>query len=337
MQQCCTKWPPLSQLKRRSIRGSGRLYQNGRPRPAPSGGLCNDRYLAHSSTHAGFQTVPTLASWDLFTFQQRAFIPKLPVLLPHDASKQHPASQAWLVRESERASSRTLNFDYLARYGDTRIPLELTQTDSSGRQTFERFNAPLKLFLDWMQQNQADSSSAPSPLPPPSSPRLYLAQCQISDLPSPLQADLPTPDLVLKAGKGDIYDANVWIGLPPTYTPLHRDPNPNFFLQLAGTKLVRLFPPDVGSEIFGAVQAKLGRSASPVFRGEEMMQGEEREMLANEVWGDADSLKLAPGLHVRGYEANVEEGNALFIPLGWWHSIRSAGTGTTASVNWWFR
>ena len=186
-----------------------------------------------------------------------------------------------------------------------------------------------------MQQYQATTranSSAPSP-----SPRLYLAQCQISDLPQPLQADLLTPDLVLKAGKGDIYDANIWIGLPPTYTPLHRDPNPNFFLQLAGTKIVRLFPPEVGSEIFGAVQAKLGRNGSAVFRGEEMMQGEEREMLANEVWGDGDSSQLCPGLQVGGYEATVEQGKALFIPLGWWHSIRSVGTGTTASVNWWFR
>jgi hypothetical protein len=33
------------------------------------------------------------------------------------------------------------------------------------------------------------------------------------------------------------------IGHPPTYTPLHRDPNPNIFVQLAGEKVVRLLAP----------------------------------------------------------------------------------------------
>ncbi|KAF7513315.1 hypothetical protein GJ744_009736 [Endocarpon pusillum] len=330
-----TRRPPLGHWKRRAFSDSGRWYRNGQTHVAPSKCLCNVRYFAHSSRHASFQTVPTLASWERDTFQQRAFIPKLPALLPQDGSKQPPASRSWLETDHKRPSLRTLNFAYLTKYGDTSVPLEFTQTDSSGRQTFERFHAPLKLFLEWMRQNQATTGASP-PTPSPS-PRLYLAQCQISDLPHPLQADLPTPEVVLKAGKGDIYDANIWIGSPPTYTPLHRDPNPNFFLQLAGTKIVRLFPPEVGNEIFGAVQAKLGRNGSAAFRGEEMMQGEEREMLANQVWGDGDSSQLAPGLQVGGYQATVEQGKALFIPLGWWHSIRSVGTGTTASVNWWFR
>jgi len=33
----------------------------------------------------------------------------------------------------------------------------------------------------------------------------------------------------------------------------------------------------------------------------------------------------------------VSPGDALFIPKGWWHSIKSVGIGVTASVNWWFR
>jgi Cupin-like domain len=282
-------------------------------------------------THPGVhQPVPTLPSWDLATFRERAFIPKLPALLPYDVSKQPPASQAWLETKSREKCSRSLRYDYLGRHGDAIVPLELTQTNKAGKDTFERFNAPLKLFLDWMKGQEAQNHH--------SFPRLYLAQCQISDLPVSLQGDLPTPDLVFKAGKGDVYGANIWIGLPPTYTPLHRDPNPNFFLQLAGTKNVRLFPPKLGREIFGAVQAKLGRDVNAAFRGEEMMQGEERILLETEVWGDGEpSLKLVPGLEGDGFEATVNEGNALFIPLGWWHSIKSVGTGTTTSVNWWFR
>ena len=133
-----------------------------------------------------------------------------------------------------------------------------------------------------------------------------------------------------KAGKGDIYDANLWMGLSPTYTPLHRDPNPNLFLQLAGRKVVRLFPPDVGATIFAGVQEKLGRNASSTFRGEEMMQGPEKDLLEREVWEHKEH-------GADGYEAVLDHSEALFIPLGWWHSIKGVGKGVTASVNWWFR
>lgn len=309
-------------------------------------GSSSDRGFAYSAALAGFQAVPTLPSWDLHTFRERAVIAELPVLLPNDVSKQPPAFQSWFERDRERPGSRTLRGDYLGRYGGVIVPLELTRKDEAGKETFERFTAPLKLFVDWMQQ-QRQRAEETTPTTPTT--RLYLAQCQVSDLPEQLRDDLPQPHLVLEAGKGDVYDANLWIGTSPTYTPLHRDPNPNFFLQLAGSKAVRLFPPDSGAEIFGAVQRTLGRDGSARFRGEEMMQGEEKELLERAVWGESeDDPKPAPDATAAaaaaaaaarddGYQATVEEGNALFIPLGWWHSVKGVGIGTTASVNWWFR
>ena len=60
-----------------------------------------------------------------------------------------------------------------------------------------------------------------------------------------------------------------------------------------------------------------------------MMEGPERAALDEAVWG-----KDANG---EGYDAMVNPGDALFIPNGWWHSIKSVGGGVTASVNWWFR
>lgn len=301
------------------------------------------RYIVQTANTRKLQSVPTLPSWDLDTFRERAFIPQLPTLLPPDVAKQPPAFQTWLETSGQL---RILRFDYLRRYENAIVRLELTRKDNKGTETFERFNAPLKLFLDSMQHQSAAVEAEAKAEVQPASPsysfsklQLYLAQSPISDLPEPLQADITVPDLVVRAGKGDLYDANIWIGLPPTYTPLHRDPNPNFFLQLAGTKAVRLFPPDVGRAIFDAVQAKLGRDGSAVFRGEEMMQGAEREMLEQAVWGDGgEALELLlHGIQRHGFEAMVHEGNALFIPLGWWHSIKGVGTGVTSSVNWWFR
>jgi mannose-6-phosphate isomerase-like protein (cupin superfamily) len=59
-----------------------------------------------------------------------------------------------------------------------------------------------------------------------------------------------------------------------------------------------------------------------------MMEGPERDALDEVVWGEGQR---------EGYEALVGPGDALFIPKGWWHSIKSVGSEVTASVNWWFR
>lgn len=114
------------------------------------------------------------------------------------------------------------------------------------------------------------------------------------------------------------------MGIPPTYTPLHKDPNPNLFLQLASNKLVRLFKPDTGARIFLDVQERISSHASAAFRGDEMMQGPERVALEDAVWNCPKGTE--------GFEVVVRPGDALFIPMGWWHSIKSIGTSVTASV-----
>lgn len=63
-----------------------------------------------------------------------------------------------------------------------------------------------------------------------------------------------------------------------------------------------------------------------------MMQGEERLVLHDAVWGNT-----SPEDNM--YEAELEAGDALFIPEGWWHSVKSVGSDgeLNGSVNWWFR
>jgi hypothetical protein len=213
------------------------------------------------------------------------------------------------------------------QYENLPVPIELTQTYPTGVKTFHCSTGPLKFFLE--HSTTLSSSS------------LYIAQCPLTDLPSSLQSDLPTPDLVTKSGKGDIYDSSLWMGRPPTFTPLHKDPNPNLFLQLAAQKVVRVFPPEVGRAMFDFVQAKLGHAGSASFRGDEMMQGPEREVLEEVVWadwlqGEADREEME-AMRNAGFEALLDLGEALFIPKGWWHSVRGVGSGMNASVNWWFR
>ncbi|PQE04431.1 Transcription factor jumonji aspartyl beta-hydroxylase protein [Rutstroemia sp. NJR-2017a BVV2] len=300
---------------------------------------------------------------DLNEFRQTALIPEKPVFMTTSkggsSTKKNisiPAATKWFSpttkdensSPSTSASNLLLAQEYLAPFSDTILPYELTIThcafqeyinslkqqqttasliltqyleplfDPSDRdRTFYIFNAPLRLFL------HANNPTCP-PLP-----QLYIAQAQIADLPPQLRDDLPTPKIVREAGKGDVYDANIWMGTPPTYTPLHRDPNPNLFVQLAGEKRVRIFAPNVGQAIYRNVQQKIGAGGSGRIRGVEMMEGQERELLDQFVWGE--------NVEEEGLEALVGSGDALFIPKGWWHSIKSVGTGITASVNWWFR
>ncbi|KAI9741594.1 MAG: hypothetical protein M1818_004401 [Claussenomyces sp. TS43310] len=263
----------------------------------------------------------------LYGLQKQYLMPFKDVMVPIEMisysdqpSTGHAVNPLQIFREELKRQGETDLSSYLP---------ELPEVCAAQVEAFHSFYGPLGLFLFAVQggpltdEHETNGRRASGPH------KLYIAQAKIADLPAQLQKDFPTPRIVLEAGKGDIYDANIWVGVPPTYTPLHRDPNPNLFLQLAGDKAIRLFRPDVGRAIFNAVQAEIGGYASPVFRGEEMMQGPERKLLEEAVWQNPPD---------DGYEVVVKPGNALFIPRGWWHSIKSSSQDeVNGSVNWWFR
>ena len=281
--------------------------------------------ISTSLHKSSISSVRKLRDCSLDVFRNQAFIPGVPARLPATATSfDVPALAKWFSI-SKDDSLPQLRQEYWEPHHQALLPIEITTSVDGGKILFDRHFLPLRFFLESL--GQGDNASKV---------RLYLAQCQISELPRPLQDDVPTPDLVLHAGKGDVYDANVWIGKVPTYTPLHRDPNPNFFVQLAGAKKVRLYPPDVGASIFQLVQQKLRQpSQSGIFRGEEMMQGEERKALEDIVWKQNE-------IENEGYqsfcqEITIERGEALFIPKGWWHSLKGIGQGMNGSANWWFR
>ena len=274
------------------------------------------------STTLQWEPLHVLLDSSVATFRRDAFHLQWPAITPRGSFNELPAIDRWFKRSHQQDPTFKLDLSYFEQSGDAIVPLELNSTSDfhPGQQaiSFQRSEAPLSIFLQWAESADAHSHQ-----------RLYLAQASISDLPERLKNDLPTPKLVLDAGKGDVYNTNIWLGVAPTYTPLHRDPNPNLFIQLAGRKIVRLLPPEAGQEVFLAVQAALGRDASAVFRGNEMMQGEEKIMLEDMIWGGCHAVE---GSAFPGYEAALSSGDGLFIPTGWWHSIKGIGTGVTGSV-----
>ncbi|CAO2650381.1 Nn.00g016730.m01.CDS01 [Neocucurbitaria sp. VM-36] len=236
------------------------------------------------------------------------------------------AIERWFSPSATDPNSHELNNSYLEQYGDSLIPLELTRPspDNPHTSTFERFEAPLSLLLSHMTGPNTPSI------------RLYLAQHSLADLPAPLQADLSTPTLLSHLGRGDIYASSLWMGRPPTRTPLHRDPNPNLFVQLAGRKVVRLLRPEIGRAVYERARMQVGRQGGKAnMRGVEMMEGAEMDALEKVIWGN--TLGETGEERLDGVEAEVESGDGLYVPLGWWHAVRGVGTGANASVNWWFR
>lgn len=289
--------------------------------------------------------VPVLPDASLETFRRDAFEPARPALLPRQHFSRLPAVSKWFSHTADHA---VLNARYLSPFGATVVPLEITNNGQ-----FVRIEQSLSFFLEcvkasssrfYMTSNRYFSAYVPnararvrrqtdsntfftstSSLTAPTA-RVYLAQASITNFPTALRADVPTPDVVLQAGKGDVYDTSVWIGQAPTYTPLHRDPNPNVFVQLAGKKRIRIFAPHVGRGIFAKVQEQIGSSGSATMRGEEMMQGAEKEALEKEVW-QSDAAHIDDC-----FETELGSGDGLFIPKGYWHSVRSHGDGMVGSV-----
>lgn len=291
--------------------------------------------------------IPVLSDASLETFRREAFEPGKPALFPRKHFETIPAVQRWF--ENAKQGRVALNVAYLSKFGATIVPLEITNNGQ-----FVRVEHSLSFFLECVKASTSryrkkhnryfsayvpharaivkretesnDFFTSTSTVTTPTA-RVYLAQASLADFPKALRDDVPTPEVVLQAGKGDIYDSSLWIGQAPTYTPLHRDPNPNVFVQLAGKKKIRCFAPRVGHAIFAKVQEQIGGSAVATMRGEEMMQGEEKQALENEVWQSA-------GSHMEHcFEAEVDSGDGLYIPKGYWHSVKGEGNGIVGSVS----
>jgi hypothetical protein len=97
----------------------------------------------------------------------------------------------------------------------------------------------------------------------------------------------------------------IWYGPKGTVTPLHHDASNILFCQVRGRKLVKLVSP---------VYAKLAEHAVSYYSLLDL---------------DANPKELAG---VRVLEQLLTPGDALFIPSGWWHHVRSLDASVSVSL-----
>ncbi|MFH0520474.1 cupin-like domain-containing protein [Streptomyces sp. M41] len=102
--------------------------------------------------------------------------------------------------------------------------------------------------------------------------------------------------------------AKLWFGPAGTLTPLHHDDSNILFVQIQGSKLVRLVEPHSLPRLYGE---QGGHSSVDL--------------------DDVDLTRFPLMRDVPVTETTVRQGEALLLPLGWWHWVMSVETSISLS------
>jgi hypothetical protein len=102
----------------------------------------------------------------------------------------------------------------------------------------------------------------------------------------------------------------LWFGPAGTITPLHHDTSNILFCQIYGRKRLTLVSPDETDVLENA-----------------------RSMYAGREWDDPDSVGSSARDPVLRKTVDLGPGEALFIPIGWWHHVRSLDVSISLAFN----
>lgn len=140
--------------------------------------------------------------------------------------------------------------------------------------------------------------------------------------PGTLRALLPdvSPPPAFADGVLDLKHISLWLGRGAIANPAHYDSNENLLVMLAGQKTLTLLPPGARNFLLPTLKHE---GQAPLTRMVDLEGASERHYPC-----------LA---HARALAATVtiREGDLLYIPPYYWHSVRSAGA-PSAAVNLWY-
>lgn len=191
----------------------------------------------------------------------------------------------------------------------------------------------------------------------------YLAQHDLfAQMPS-LRADISIPDYcycdpapsphlthIKPVAKLSEPLLNAWFGPAGTTSPLHTDPYHNILAQVVGYKYVRLYAPaeteklyprdanEDGVDMSNTSQVDLDEAMTAypqIACGETREIGVEAESKTDFGQREKDFTELFPNFKDAKYiEGVLGPGDCLYLPVGWWHYVRSLTP--SFSVSFWF-
>jgi hypothetical protein len=242
------------------------------------------------------------------------------------------------------------------------VPIEIgrSYTDTGWSQRILSFRSFLTTY---MFAHPPEPASPTSPITTASSPPQqqqqqqqqqtgYLAQHDLFSQVPALRADISIPDYCFSDPPPPTHPVpgppvaqldepllNAWFGPAGTISPLHTDPYHNVLTQVVGAKYVRLYAPSQGPRLYprgvgedgidmgNTSQVDVGE-AMAVFEGEGG-GGEELEARRREFEEEFPLFRDAGFV-----EGVLGPGECLYIPVGWWHYVRSLSPSFSVSF-WW--
>lgn len=194
---------------------------------------------------------------------------------------------------------RDINYLYKTA-GNRTVPVEIGSNYTSSDWSQELLK--LKTFLIHQFSSNASANVE------------YLAQHDLFEQAPELAKDFSVPEYCLLGSKENV-DIKAWLGPKGTVSPLHQDPKHNILCQVFGSKKIVLASPIHSKNLYTYDGRFLNNTSSVDVENIDF----KKHPLAKEV----DFLTLT-----------LQEGECLYIPVGWWHFVKSLTKSFSVSF-WW--